>query len=240
MKKPKKNKNAARPSGKSRKAGSPLDRLQAQMEETRILILNILEGTGSAEDENKVNENLKNVGGLLGFSPEEAKQDPQKLQKGMLQAFKAISKISKNALETGRLRGHAESEQLFALIRDFETDLAHKDEELNQLLREAEKQQQESISNEPSEGVEPDRQELNAIQSKMEALLSDESMGFESLFQGMERIMEQFSKRLGIEPAQERDIVAEVSEQVSKDLGEANKKNMIGEDFDWSSIWRKD
>ena len=73
----------------------------------------------------------------------------------------------------------------------------------------------------------------------MEKLLADQSIGFERVFSGMERIMDQFASRLNIPKPKERDIVAEVSAEVSKDLQEANKKNMIGEDFDWSSIWKK-
>jgi hypothetical protein len=237
MKSPKKKKAVKRPDHPEAKS---FMEVQAQMETVQALLLKFFDGAGSKADETRMDESLKSIGSLLGFSKTAVEDDPQQLQLGLLRAFKTISQVSKNALQSAKPLANPETEKLFAMIRDFEAELAKQDAQLAQLAQEVEAQAAlKQASHEPTEVEAEGKERLEAIQAGMEKLLADQSIGFEGIFTGMERVMEQFADRLGIPKPKERDIVAEVSAQVSKDLAEANKKNMIGEDFDWSSIWRK-
>ncbi len=241
MKSPKQGKN------KVKKAARPIQdapksfmEAQNQMAAVQELLLKMFEGTSAEADEKRMNDSLKSIGSLLGFSQTSVEEDPEQLQLGMLRAFKTISEVSKNALLTANKPQNTETAKLFALIRDFEKVLAQHDAELSKLTQEAEALgKSEAAAPATQDALQESKEGLQAIQTGMEKLLSDENIGFERVFLGMERIMDQFASRLNIPKPAEKDIVAEVSAQVSKDLQEANKKNMIGEDFDWSSIWKK-
>jgi hypothetical protein len=83
------------------------------------------------------------------------------------------------------------------------------------------------------------RQRLEAVNQAFAGLVEDQSIGLEGLFSGMDRLMQEHAAQLGIEPRKPYDAYESSGKDVSKALDEANKKNMIQEDFDWSSLWKK-
>jgi hypothetical protein len=83
------------------------------------------------------------------------------------------------------------------------------------------------------------RNRLEAVNAAFSGLVQDQTIGLEGLFGGLDRLTKEFSTQLGIQPQKPYDAYESTSKDVGKALDEANKKNMIQEDFDWSSLWKK-
>lgn len=223
------------PQGEADRSVKSLMDAQTEFARATEVISAFLNGQGSAESADGATEtlasSLKDMGRLLGFATDTDQSDPEAIQKLMLQVYKLIAEASKNLAHKQPVS--PEQERFFGVIREFEQELKAEDQELADALAQAQQQH----------GLQPSQEYLDriaAIEAGLENSVKAEQETGEAFFAAMESMLQNLAAKLDLPKQPERDIKAEVAAEVSKRLEEANSKNMIGKDFDWSSIWRKE
>ncbi|MFN8397065.1 MAG: DUF1911 domain-containing protein [Bacteroidia bacterium] len=204
---------------------------QDQMAAAMQMIQGFFSGTSDAnpESEAKMEERLKALGNLLGFMQEGDDAQPQAIRQGMIGLHELIASASKNLLS--QQPNSPEQQRLVALVKEFEAEL-RQDAEVNATLAETEA----GMTTEEIEKIR--QQKISALQGGLEKSIPAEEEGMDTFLKAMERMLEGLAKRLDVPTRPERDIREEVAEEVTRNLNEANKKNTIGPDFDWSTIWK--
>jgi hypothetical protein len=229
------------PEGEHARMAKAVLEAQQQFEVAKDLLVNFFNGSGSEADAQSMDDSLKSLSGLMGLRPEAIQDNPELLRLGMLQLFRIVANVSKDALRIAGGNDEAGKAKISASIQELEAKLKKEIPDLAALSKafEQEAEQAGQIEGGAAKIAENSKSRLEMVQAAMDSLVKDETIELEEIFTQLERLSDQYGEQLGISKPEERDITKEVSERVSKELGEANKKNMIGPDFDWSSIWKK-
>jgi hypothetical protein len=183
---------------------------------------------------------MKMLATVLGLTPEELKKNPQLMRVGLLQIFQAALNLSKATLSETENPTTVANDPLLETFKEIAELSKAEDQDIesaSKVLAESEGFDSEGLDAQAR--LTAARARLETIHSTLEKLLKEEKSGNPGVFGGLERLGTEFASTLGIHPPKPRDIKAEVSAQVGEALDEANRKNMIGSDFDWSSIWKK-
>jgi hypothetical protein len=184
---------------------------------------------------------MKMLATVLGLEQDALEQNPQLVQAGLMQLFQAALNISKttladlddpNKVAQSPLVDTFKTMAQEAGVEGLDIDVA------SQLLSETEGFDPAALD--PEARLAQARTRLETMNGTLEKLLQAQTTAAESNFQGLEKFAQAFMQSIGLQPQKPRDFEAETEEEVHKALSEANQKNMIGSDFDWNSIWKKD
>lgn len=230
------------PEGEMERQGSALLTAKDRLQDAKELLGAFFAGAGDpAPAQSALQDSLAFLGQFLGSDTDDLAQNPEKMRAGLLQIAQAITAISTSTLAIAAGKTSPEQQQVVAAFKAIEEEIAKDAPELAELNEEL---RQQALANADSSTL---NQHLHAAQSRLEStqsafedLLKNQALSLDELLTGLERLVKDIGPQLGIAPRPRRDTYAEVSKEVGKALDEANKKNMIQEDFDWSTIWKKD
>jgi Skp family chaperone for outer membrane proteins len=222
--------------------GSALLTAKERLQDAKELLGAFFAGTGDpAPAQSALQDSLAFLGQFLGSDSDDLAQHPEKMRAGLLQIAQAITAISTSTLAIASGKTSPEQQQVMAAFKAIEQEIAKDAPELAALNADL---RQQALANADSATL---NQHLRAAQSRLEStqtafedLLKNQALSLDELLTGLERLVKDLGPKLGIAPRPSRDTYAEVSKEVGMAIDEANKKNMIQEDFDWSTIWKKD
>lgn len=195
-------------------------------------------GTVSQEGGESLANGMKMLATVLGMEQEALQKNPALLRAGLMQIMQSALNLSKSTLTQTENPGTAGLGPVMETLQEIATKATAAEQGLDatsQLLADT----GGNATLNPQERLLQARERLETINSTLSGLLKDEQ-GQQGVFGGLEKLMHDFATTLGIIPPKPRDIRTEVADEVSASLAEANRKNMIGDDFNWSSLWKKD
>lgn len=196
-------------------------------------------GEISQADGDALARGTKMLATVLGLDPEELKKNPQLVRVGILQIFQAVLSVSKSALDATTDPKAAEQGPLLQTFQEIAGKSGLVDADLEEASKQiAATEGFASDAADPQARLDQARERLQTIHSTLDDILQKEQSTQKALFDGLDELVRTFAKALGVvrEPV---DIKEETKAKVGKALDEANRKNMIGEDFDWTSIFKK-
>lgn len=189
------------------------------------------------EGAGQVNDGLKLLSGLLGTNPEAVKENPELLRLAMVGLVKGMMRLSTEALAASKDGGSPQGKKVLDAFKELQGKIQPQDGDLaeaNRILSEL------SPGEMDAQGMKSAAESrLNAVNQAFQDIAKDEQVSLMQLFAGMDRLIQEYGTQFGIEPPKPYDAYESTRKDVGKALDEANKKNMIGDDFDWSSIWKK-
>lgn len=213
---------------------------QAQLQSAKQALLSFFEGNPQSGGEKAVGDSMKMMANLLGLTPSALKENPEVLRQGLLQLIRAMLSISQDALRTAHPASDADKKKVADVFRDIQQKLGGEGSDLAEASKIlAAHADLSSESSDPQARIAAAQTRLETINSAFSGLVADASIDLQGLFSGMDRLIQEHAAQLGITPPKPYDAYESTSKDVGKALDEANKKNMIGEDFDWSSLWKK-
>ncbi len=184
---------------------------------------------------------MKMLATVLGLEQDALEQNPQLVQAGLMQLFQAALNISKttladlddpNKVAQSPLVDTFKTMAQEAGVEGLDIDVA------SQLLSETEGFDPAALD--PEARLAQARTRLETMNGTLEKLLQTPQAEAESNFESLEKFARVFMQSIGLQQQKPRDFQAETADEVHKAMTEANQKNMIGSDFDWNSIWKKD
>ncbi|MBL0017599.1 MAG: DUF1911 domain-containing protein [Bacteroidetes bacterium] len=216
---------------------------QEKLEAAKATLLAFFEGTSPKDNKSAkaMGDSLKMMSQLLGLSAESLKEKPELLRVGMTQLLRTMLSISKDALDTVDAKSEDAKRRFAATFKEIQEKLGGEGSDLaeaSKILAEHADISGEGVD--PKQQVEAAKTRLETVNEAFSGILKDQSLDLQQFFEGIDRLFQTHAKQLGITPPQPYNVYENMSKDVSKALDEANKKNMIQSDFDWSSLWKKD
>ncbi|MEY3443244.1 MAG: hypothetical protein RLZZ519_1525 [Bacteroidota bacterium] len=216
---------------------------QEKLEAAKATLLAFFEGTSPKDGKSAkaMGDSLKMMSQLLGLSAESLKEKPELLRVGLTQLLGSMLTISKETLATVDAKSEDAKQRFAATFKEIQEKLGGEGSDLaeaSKILAE-----HADISGEgadPTLQVEAAKTRLETANQAFTEILKDKSLDLQQFFAGVDRMFQTHAKQLGITPPQPYNVYENTSRDVGKALDEANKKNMIQPDFDWSSLWKKD
>lgn len=187
-----------------------------------------------------MDQHMATISNLFGLSEDSLKDDPEKMRTVFLQLLKTMAKVSEDALKTVGNPDDPKRAKLMASIKEMEAKLVKDSPAVQDLAKLIEDEGVDLQKLDPKERQEAAQKRLEMLGSAAAKITEADDTGLEKLFEGIAGMMDDFSGIMGYQnTAPKRDIEAEVGKEVSDALDEANKKNMIQSDFDWTSLFGK-
>jgi hypothetical protein len=216
---------------------------EAKLEGAKAALIAFFEGSGrrDAQSEKDMGDSLKMVSQLLGLSQDALQQNPEMLRVTLTQVMRTMLTISKDALATADGTDKSAQTRFAATFKEIQEKLGGEGSDLAEASKIlAEHADLSAEGADPSQQIEAAKNRLETVNHAFSGLLEDKSIDLQNFFAGMDRLFQTHAKQLGITPPEPYNVYESTSKDVSKALDEANKKNMIQSDFDWSSLWKKD
>lgn len=185
----------------------------------------------------QVNEGLHLLAGLLGTQPEQVKENPELLRVAMLGLVQGMMQLSREALSASRDSNSPQGKQVLDTFKELQAKIQPAEGDLAEANRILSELAPDEMDPEGMKAAAESR--LRAVNQAFQDIAQDEKVSLLQLFTSMDRLIQEYGTQFGIVPPKPYDAYESTSKEVSKALDEANKKNMIGDDFDWSSIWKK-
>lgn len=186
------------------------------------------------------NARIASLANLFGLSEDSIKDDPEKMRMVFMQLMKTMAKVSDDALKTAKNPNDPRHAQLIASIKEMEAKLVKDSDAIADVTKLMEEEGLETKGLDAQARKDIAEERLEMLGGVAEKIVKEDESSLEQFFEGLAGVMDDFAGFLGHRDLPKRDIEAEVGKELSQKLDEANKKNMIQSDFDWSSIWRKD
>ena len=188
-----------------------------------------------------MDQHMATISNLFGLSEDSLKDDPEKMRTVFLQLLKTMAKVSDDALKTVKNPDDPKRAKLISSIKEMEAKLTKGSPAVQDLAKLIEDEGVDLQELDPKEKMEAAQARLELLGNAAAKISEDDETGLEKLFEGIAGMMDDFSGIMGYQnTAPKRDIEAEVGKELSDALDEANKKNMIQSDFDWTSLFNKD
>lgn len=206
-------------------------------------LLGFVFGTGEAPDATRTDASVHHLAQLFGLNGDALEENPEAMRAALFRLVRASAGTLRSAmpmLEGGE--AGQEGKAMQDALRQLEQQMRQSaGPELEQLLAQMPADQRDQLLGGTGQGLPSETKDrLNALDEGLQAIVADESLGIEALFEGMERLMQRFGTEMGLAPAKPHEVDPTLGDQIKARIDEGMKGTTMDPNFDWSSLWRKD